>query len=189
MKESYLLEDNALTISEYALKQGIPEPTVRSQVNAGKLNTRIAVRRGKEVKVIDVHSELPLFNNEPLHGAQLPVTIEHNESNRESNSDRSNDEVVKLREQLQELQQKLFEVSIENARYEERLARIPDQTKIVEVLESAIKAKDTTIDALNNERIVINAQLIKYRGPEADEGSIPANKPSRGPTKWFKFWE
>jgi hypothetical protein len=174
------------TVSEYAMKYTTPENTVRSQIDRGKLQTVKGERNGRQVMLIKVNHEDVVRQSE--------LSFESIPGQQSENKTIQHDEVVKLREQLQELQQKLFEVSIENARYEERLARIPDQEKIVQVLESAIKAKDTTIDALNNERIVINAQLIKYRGPDGQgdqaDGSIPANnKPSSGPTKWFKFWE
>jgi hypothetical protein len=61
-----------------------------------------------------------------------------------------------------------------------RLEKVHEMQRAIAALEQALEQAKSANDALNNERVAITQQLVKYREAEP--------KPSEMPRKWWQWW-
>lgn len=164
MNTDLIEEFDLLTISEYALRIGKPENTVRTWEQKGKFETVMGEREGRKVKLLKV----PKVNTTSQHE---PVAT-HPEPQHESKFETLlNHYVETLRQrdhELSELRARLMEAEI-------RAARAEEAAKQVSVMQTAIEAQQVALDAAKNERMAMTGLLVK-REKQAD------GKP------WWKMW-
>lgn len=87
--------------------------------------------------------------------------------------------------EIDQLKADLETERVSKARMEGEIKRIDTIEITVNAQQETISSQKTTIDALNNERIVITQQLQKYRGVEQGSDETAVNAPKK---PIWKFW-
>jgi hypothetical protein len=96
----------------------------------------------------------------------------------------SNDEVASLRAQVETLREELMLAKIEIARLEGKIEKLPELERIIAAQDKTIHSQEIAQEALQNERLAITAQLVKYRDGNGSQGAADG---SSGP--WWQFWK
>jgi hypothetical protein len=86
----------------------------------------------------------------------------------------------KLHEENKGLHTALMKAEVECAEMRGRLEKVHEMQRAIAALEQALEQAKSANDALNNERVAITQQLVKYREAEP--------KPSEMPRKWWQWW-
>ena len=86
--------------------------------------------------------------------------------------------------QIDSLRRLLEEERIKNARLDGEISKIDSVDAVISAQKETIASQKTTIESLNNERIVITHQLQKWRSSDNDRFSSDTN--SKSP--FWKFW-
>lgn len=195
-------EYKVFTIREFAALKNLPEPTVRSRIRLGKYMTVPMDVDGKQVHGIRV--KLAELSNDDQSDNQN-VQRNHQSLSRPSsitiNPDyqqiinAKDDEIKSLREQLEEeradyrrqideLRSHLEAERIKLAEMRGEVKRIDTVEELVGTQKETISSQKTTIEALNNERIVITQQLQKYRSQD-DGKEETAKSQKKGLFSWM----
>jgi hypothetical protein len=70
------------------------------------------------------------------------------------------------------------------------MERVMELSELVMSQSKELVETKSELERKKAEMVVYNFERENLQNKLKDaKGSIPANKPSRGPTKWFKFWE
>ncbi len=192
-------EYKVFTIREFAALKNLPEPTVRSRIRLGKYATVPMDVDGKQVHGIRVKlAELSNDDQVDSHDGQRNYQSLSKSSSLTINADyqqiinAKDDEIKSLREQLEEeradyrrqideLRSKLEAERIKLAEMKGEVKRIDTVEELVGTQKETIHSQKTTIEALNNERIVITQQLQKYRSKDSEE---PGKADKKGWLAW-----